>query len=224
MAWDTSSRARLGPRSVPRFPGESLFDRVGRVVSVADCLPRKELYESWEVARRVRRRLRGGRVLDLAGGHGLLAYLCLLLDDSSPSALVVDRRLPASASRLSAPLVAAWPRLEGRVAFQETDLATVTVLPGDLVVSVHACGALTDTILALATASRARVAVMPCCHDARENDTGGIEGWMDPALAIDATRAATLRAAGYKVATQRIAPGITEKSRLLIGEPLPRSP
>jgi hypothetical protein len=65
------NRTRLSPRDLGRFPGDSLFDRVARVVCAADCLPRKELYEAWEVARRVRRRLRGGRVLDLECGHGL---------------------------------------------------------------------------------------------------------------------------------------------------------
>jgi hypothetical protein len=222
VTWDTSSRARLGPRSIPRFPSESLFDRVARVVCLADCLPRKELYESWEVARRVRRRFRGGRVVDLAGGHGLLGYLCLLLDDTSPSAVVIDRRAPPSAAKLAAALVAAWPRLESRVAFEESDLGAVVVRPGDLVVSVHACGALTDVVLGLAMTGRARVAVMPCCHDARENDQGGLGGWMDSALAIDATRVATLRASGYRVTTQAIPSGITEKNRLLMGEPDPR--
>jgi hypothetical protein len=53
-----------------------LFDRVARVVCEADCLPRKELFESWEVARRTRRRFRGGRVVDLAAGHGLVGHLC----------------------------------------------------------------------------------------------------------------------------------------------------
>ena len=43
--------------------------------------------------------MRGGRVVDLAGGHGLLAQTMLLLDDSSPSALVVDPAIPPSASR-----------------------------------------------------------------------------------------------------------------------------
>jgi hypothetical protein len=33
-----------------------------------DALPRKELYESWEVARRARKLSRGGRVLELAVG------------------------------------------------------------------------------------------------------------------------------------------------------------
>src|SRR5271154_2158460 len=100
---------------LPRFAGATLFDRIARVVCEADCLPRKELYESWEVARRVRRRFRGGRVVDLACGHGLIAHLMLLLDDSSKSALAVDARLPESASKLARALTVAWPRLEGRV-------------------------------------------------------------------------------------------------------------
>ena len=62
----------------------------------AGCLPRKELYKAWEVARRARRLFRGGRVVDVAGGHGLLAAIMLLLDDSSPRAIVVDPVVPAS--------------------------------------------------------------------------------------------------------------------------------
>jgi hypothetical protein len=220
MPLDPSSRARLGPRSLPRFPGDSLFDRVARVVCEADCLPRKELFESWEVARRVRRRFRGGRVLDLAGGHGLLGLLCLVLDDASPSARVIDRRIPKSAAKLHAAFLTAWPRLYGRVAFEEGELAAVRVEADDLVLSVHACGSLTDTVLSLAIRAGARVAVMPCCHDARENDLGALGGWMDAPLAIDATRVAVLRAAGYRVSTQSIAREITEKNRLLIAEPL----
>ena len=65
-----------------RFPDDSLFHRIGRVVCGAGWLPRKELFEAWEVARRVRRRFRGGRVVDVCGGHGLLGQIMLLLDDS----------------------------------------------------------------------------------------------------------------------------------------------
>ena len=80
---DPGSRKRLTPRSVKNFPGESLFAHLARAVCQADGLPRKELFEAWEMARRVRRQLRGGRVVDLAAGHGLLAWTLLLLDDSS---------------------------------------------------------------------------------------------------------------------------------------------
>src|SRR5512132_4647770 len=92
-----SSRVRLTPHELPRFQGPTLFDHIARVVCSASCLPRKELYESWEVARRARRRFRGGRVVDLACGHGLVAQLMLILDDSSPSALAADAHLPPSA-------------------------------------------------------------------------------------------------------------------------------
>ena len=64
----------------------------------AGCLPRKELFEAWEVARRVRRLWRGGRVVDLGGGHGLLAQILLVLDDSSRSAVVVDKTAPLTPS------------------------------------------------------------------------------------------------------------------------------
>ncbi|MDH3544384.1 MAG: methyltransferase domain-containing protein, partial [Desulfuromonadales bacterium] len=85
-----SSRNRLTEKEAFLFPSDSLFDNVGRAVCKAGCLPRKELFEAWEVARRVRRRFRGGRVVDLACGHGLAAALLLILDDSSPVALAVD--------------------------------------------------------------------------------------------------------------------------------------
>ncbi|MBM4361626.1 MAG: methyltransferase [Deltaproteobacteria bacterium] len=219
MTFDPSSRARLSERDLPRFTGDSLFHRVARVLSRASCLPRKELFEAWEVARRARRRFRGGRVVDLACGHGLVAHLMLLLDDTSGAALAVDRRLPASAERLSRALVAEWPRLAGRVALVEGAIADTALDRGDLVVSAHACGPLTDEVLGRAMAASARVVVLPCCHSTGRCDLGGVEGWLDPALAIDVTRVARLRAAGYRVHTQQIPLAITPKNRLILAEP-----
>jgi hypothetical protein len=106
------------------------------------------------------------------------------------------------------------------VTFAASQLDAVALRTDDLIVSVHACGALTDAVLDRAIAARARVAVLPCCHDARACDTGGLEGWMDAALAIDATRAARLAAAGYRVRTQTIPSEISPKNRLLLGEPV----
>ncbi len=217
--FDPGSRSRLGPRDLPRFPAETLFDRVGRAVCEADCLPRKELYEAWEVARRARRRYRGGRVLDLACGHGLLAHLLLLLDDGSPDALAVDVRLPPSAAKIRDVLAARWPRLAGRVELRAARVEDVRASVGDLVVSAHACGALTDRVLDVAIAARARVAVLPCCHDAATSDTGALGGWLEDAMAIDTTRALRLGAQGYVVHTQTIPAAITPKNRLLLGAP-----
>src|SRR5476649_2329162 len=105
-----ASRGRLTDRDVDRFPGSTLFHRVARAVCHAGCLPRKELYEAWEVARRVRRLFRGGRIVDLGAGHGLLAQVMLLLDDSSSEAIVVDKKIPASSAKLHEALLEEWPR------------------------------------------------------------------------------------------------------------------
>lgn len=203
-----------------RFASESLFDRLGRVVCGARCLPRKELFEAWELARRVRRLFRGGRIVDVAGGHGLLGQVLLLLDDSSSSALIVDPHLPASATTVQEALARAWPRLAERVAFLACPFEAAALGADDLVVSCHACGSLTDLVIGRAVSARARVAVMPCCHDVRTCDVGALSGWLDPALAIDATRAARLQARGYRVWTQSIPSDVTPKNRVLIGRPM----
>ena len=219
MTFSHSARGRLTGRDLGRFPSAALFDRIGRAVCRAGCLPRKELYEAWEVARRVRRRFRGGRVIDLAAGHGLLGQILLVLDDSSPSVVAIDKVIPSSAPRLHASLVEDWPRLTGRIRFVEAPLDSIAIAPADLVVSAHACGRLTDVVLDLAAAAGARVAVLPCCHDKAACDDGGLTGWMDAALAIDATRARRLVERGYDVRTQRIAANVTQADRLLLGDP-----
>jgi hypothetical protein len=215
-----SSRGRLTDRDLDRFPGSTLFDRLARAVCHAGCLPRTELYEAWEVARRVRRLFRGGRIVDLGGGHGLLAQALLILDDTSPGALVVDKALPPSAAKLHQSLVHAWSRLEGRVEFVTAELDTVETHDTDLVVSSHACGHLTDVVLDRAVSVRARVAVLPCCHDFSANDAGALTGWVDRAVAVDILRAIRLAQHGYRVWTQTIPAGITPKNRLLLGSPL----
>lgn len=172
------------------------------------------------MARRVRRLFRGGRVIDLGAGHGLLAQVMLLLDDSSPSALVVDQTLPASSAKLHAVLVQTWPRLSGRVTFVASALEDVQIRQADVVVSSHACGALTDRVLHRAVAAHARVAVLPCCHDLGSGDAGGLSGWVDGPVAIDIVRAMRLTQQGYRIWTQAIPADITPKNRLLLGAPV----
>jgi hypothetical protein len=223
MPFHPSSRGRLTDRDLGRFPGGTLFDRLARAVCHAGCLPRKELYEAWEVARRTRRLFRGGRVVDLAGGHGLLAHVMLLLDDSSAEAIVVDKVLPPSSAKLHDALVGAWPRLADRVRFVAAALDAVDIFPTDVVVSSHACGALADLVIDRGSAARARLAVLPCCHDLASSDAGGLRGWVDACLAIDLMRATRLAQQGYRIWTQVIPETITPKNRLLLGAPLTSS-
>lgn len=216
MTFSPGSSGRLTTRDRGRFAGGTVFDRIALAVCEAGCLPRKELYEAWELARRARRLFRGGRVVDLGSGHGLLAQVMLVLDDSSPSAVAIDKAQPPCAARVHDALVAAWPRLAGRVSFLEGDLESVAIGRDDVVVSSHACGALSDVVIDLASAAGARLALMPCCHDFRACDAGSLAGWMDRSLAIDAARAVRLESRGYRVWTQSIPSAITPKNRLLL--------
>jgi len=220
VAFSPSSRGRLTDRDLGRFPDDTLFHRLARAVCHAGCLPRKELYEAWEMGRRVRRLFRGGRVVDLGGGHGLLAQVMLLLDDSSTSALVVDKALPPSSARVHDALVDAWPRISGRIAFVASGLEDVEIQAADVVVSSHACGNLTDQVLDRAVAAGARVAVLPCCHDTVTCESGELSGWIDRPLAIDILRAVRLEQQGYRIWTQTIPASITPKNRLLLGAPM----
>ena len=215
-----SSKGRLTDRDLARFPSVTLFDRIGRAVCHAGCLPRKELYEAWEVARRTRRLFRGGRIVDLGAGHGLLGQILLILDDTSPTVVAADTHLPPSCAKLHDALLQSWPRLAGRVTFETRSLDAVELMADDVVVSSHACGGLTDVVLSRAAAVRARVAVLPCCHDLAVNDAGALSGWVDGALAIDVMRAVRLEQQGYRVWTQTIPADVTPKNRLLLAAPL----
>jgi len=214
-----SSKSRLTPKQLSFFPGGTLFEKIARAVCMAGVLSTKELYEAWEVAKRVRRKYRGGRVVDLASGHGLLSHILLLLDDSSAEAVAVDSNFPKNAYRLSNSIIEAWPRLKGRIHYIETSIEQFEIISGDLVVSIHACGELTDTVLAKAVSVGARLAVLPCCQDVESSETGGLTGWIDGPLAVDVMRAVRLNSAGYTVLTRHISADITPKNRLLMGHP-----
>ena len=217
----TGSRNRLTTHQFDLYPGDTLFERLARAICQVGVLPRKELHEAWEVAKRVHRRYRGGRIVDLACGHGLLAQAMLLLDDTASGAIAVDKRLSGNHRLLADALAATWPRLQYRVEFIEARLEDIEILPGDLVVSAHACGGLTDAILSQAIAAGARVAVLPCCQALRKR--GDLDGWLDGSLAVDVERATRLRAAGYHIHTMSIPAEVSPKNRLLMGAPiLPR--
>ena len=111
------------------------------------------------------------------------------------------RRFPKSSRALHEALVDAWPRLDGRLLFEERPIESVDLFEDDLVVSAHACGALADLVLERAVAVRARVAVLPCCHNLETNHGGSLAGWVDGPLAMDVMRAVRLEQHGYRVRT-----------------------
>lgn len=212
------SRNKLTPHQEHLYAGETLLDRLGRAVCGASALPRKELHEAWEVAKRVRRQFRGGRVVDLCCGYGMLAQVMLLVDDTATTAIAVDVKPAPNHLRVHEAIVGAFPQLRDRVQFVKARLEDVEIEQGDVVVSAHACGSLTDAVLTRASDAGARVAVLPCCHEYRRRSD--LAGWTDPALAMDLERAATLRARGYRIWTKTIPADVSPKNRLLLGAPL----
>ncbi len=219
VPWSRSSRSVLNSYAAKAISGHTLFDNIARTVCEASCLPRKELFEAWEVARRVRRRMRGGPVVELAAGHGLLSAIMILLDDTTPWARCVDPREPQSHRKLVAALEQRWPRLRGRITYERAKLQDTELPPEALLISVHACSTLTDDVLDRAIEARCRVAVLPCCHSMARCDTGGLEAWMDGRMAVDATRVARLRAEGFSVRIGTIPEDITPCNRLIMGTP-----
>lgn len=176
------------------------------------------------MARKVLRRHRGGPILDLAGGHGLVAFLMLLQDRSTPHATVVDRQVPDSVAKLRAVLAPRWPALVERWRFEAGDLATVDIPDNARLLGIHACGGLTDVVLDRAIATASRVAVLPCCHSRAKQDAGGLEGWLDHDVAVDVVRAQRLAGAGFDVHTSTIDAAITPKNRPLFGTPPKEAP
>jgi hypothetical protein len=256
-----ASRSRLSPTDARRFPGNDTFAAVARAVCSADVLPRKELFETWEAALVITEAfgdsLKGAgpagdgedrsatRVADLAGGHGFLALALLVLNPTLASAVVVDRRKPDSHERLVSSLAKAFPklRLHARARFVEASVADADVKNATRVVfaSVHACGDLSDAILALAVEARAPVALVPCCHrglgsarrlakrlddamlrtrtDGDARSLGGEErkGNVSPSVAVDVARLETLRRAGYAVSAATLPREITPQNRVILG-------
>eukprot|EP00873_Tetraselmis_striata_P008941 jgi/Tetstr1/429205/TSEL_019157.t1 len=192
------SRIPLTPSRAKAFPSDSLHDQLGRVVCGADCLPTKEFFESWEFASLVRNRFRNElqsgevTIVDLAAGHGLTAWMLLVMEPACRSALCVDITRPDSSRSLEVAMTKAWPRLAGRVRYVTGRLEDVRPHPDCLLIAIHACGPLTDFVIRLAETSGATLAVMPCCHSAQTCDTGGLEKWLPLGAAVDATRATHL--------------------------------
>ena len=265
-AFRMASRSRLTPMDARRFPGDDAFSTIARAVCDADALPRKELFETWHAAIAITdalgptsldadattttktttstgpaatKRRRHRRVMDLAGGHGFLAMCLLIINPRLSSAVVVDRRKPDSHERLVAALSNAFPalRVHARLRYVEASIADATPTRHTTLVSVHACGDLSDLVLKLAAQAKSPVAVVPCCHrglaparafaarlNAAVEGTSGVEGTggsgpspICPSAAMDVARLELLRRAGFRVHARTIPREITPKNRVIVG-------
>jgi hypothetical protein len=84
-----SSKARLTNHDLGRFPDDTHFHRIARVVCAAGCLPRKELFEAWEVARRFAAVSAAAASSTCAPGMGCSARSCCCSTTRPPSMLLL---------------------------------------------------------------------------------------------------------------------------------------
>ena len=146
--------------------------------------------------RRVRRLFRGGRVLDIGGGHGLLAQVMLLLDDSSPDALVIDKRCP-----LRAPSFTTCSLRRGRDSRDASRSSPALSTTSRSSTATSSCRAMrvARSPIGFSPAPPPRVRGSLCCRAATismSGDDGGLSGWVDGAVAIDIVRAMRLAETG----------------------------
>lgn len=230
------SRRKLKPIDAQRFVNAkpALFAELALVVCSTGMLPQKELHECWQMAVAVHRAFPDTlRIADLAAGHGLLAWIFVLLarrqDVPLPrTAIAVDITKPKSAGILAAAITAHWPELLGTVHYVEGSIDAVVAEDGPetLFVANHACGSLSDRVLLSAIASRSPMAIMPCCHSLRKQQEslaalGAGSGLLLPGSeqAIDSFRIDVLVSLGYGIREDSIQSEITSFNRIIMGHP-----
>ena len=151
----------------------------------------KEFKESWNFANSVRSFLKEGKrmthVLDVAGGHGALAALFLLLVPECESATVID---PAFVKG-EVGVKDAWSDYWGDKSLKYRHECLRTGLRKELdkilqnnnqnisptnvlVVACHACQHLTDETLEIASDYGVNIAVMPCCQKDHKGSWKGL--------------------------------------------------
>jgi hypothetical protein len=263
---------------------DELFDQFATAVCHAGVVARKEVFETWASALYIHYTFLTAdnndtddgvgssssnrpikRIVDVAAGHGLLAWALLLLSDdeerSSSSnnnnkkkdtpasstmelheqqqqpltVFCLDVQMPPSAELIHTSMIKQWPHLQDRFDYVEARLEQLVPHPSCLLASVHACGILSDVLVATAAQHQMPLALVPCCHSRkrklledcaspfakREYDDILNTKKSLPNLAdlLDDARMTALENAGCDVTEVFIPEIFTGKNRLIMGRP-----
>jgi len=215
-------RARLNESWLRHFDGDGLPDKLARELALRRALPAKELFESFELFERIRRRLRRPQVADLCCGHGLTGMLFAVFEPRVERVTLVDCRRPKSHRTVIEAVAAVAPWAADRIEFVETPLNTAHehLTAGCGIVAVHACGVRTDRCIDLAISLASPVAVLPCCYSQTAAPAPRcLRESLGAALATDVHRTYRLDGAGYEVDWSAIPRAITPMNRLLVALP-----
>jgi len=158
-------------------------------------------------------------------GHG---FTGMLFAACSPSLNVhvklYDRTCPPSHDVIRKAMERVCPHLEDRVEYRICDLKDETSLSlspsPSMVVAVHACGSLTDSVLSYATSiSAASIAVMPCCYTGTNPQAPyGLKRIFGSSWSSDIARSYLLSSHGYHTDFSSIPACITPMNRIIVAE------
>lgn len=227
--YNLQSIHHLGWRDMRRLTGPfALTDPVWGVLHHLRgrrVVRRKEVVETLFVLERLAPELARARVVcEVGAGHGMVGLFAAILWPSLARVDQIDRRRPDSWERIRELLAPAYLRVKTAVRYREARLDKLADLaPADLVVGVHLCGGLTDTVAALAHRQRAPFAVIPCCESrallAPIAGRPPRKGHGDPEPAVNAARLERWRAWGYEVEERALPARVTDRGRVFIATP-----
>jgi hypothetical protein len=210
--------------------GDTLQARFSRALAARRAVDRKEFFEAFEFFARCRGSLHSepadwsgapATLVDLAGGHGLVAALFAVFEYKRfESVLVLDATLPKSFGAVYDAAVEVAPWSAASLRYVEAVVDAETILPGGCAVAcLHGCNSLTDTAIGVAARSGASsLAVMPCCYaQTAQQAPEALRRSLGVAVASDIHRTYELERLGYTVNWRSIPLAITPMNRVLLG-------
>lgn len=190
------------------------------------CLKPKEFNESFAFATHALKTFKPTHVIDVAGGHGAIAMLSLILSTATRTATIIDPAPPDSHHRLQQ----AWERhvpSHKSITYQRAPLQTalgpaiaalLKTHPASsiLVVACHACQHLTTSLLTITSLYGIAAAVMPCCQVPSQSlKAFARNGNLDPAMLADVSCVGVMEEKGYEVCIKALTKASTPMNRII---------
>jgi hypothetical protein len=207
-----------------------LFDKEGKLdnflaYASSQGIEKKELFEAYFFNYHVKNFFKKsfGTVHDMCSGSGINGFY-LLSEKSCSRVEFYDIKQPRIFDSLKGYFTINNPAPNFNANLEDiTKIKEIVPSKDSIITAVHACGSLTDKVISIAINSRMPFAVVPCCHPSDDStylSSEIIASFPDPSQAIDAIRLYNAKSQGYEVALRTIPKEVTEKNRIIIGNPL----
>ena len=217
-----SSKSTFGPPQYENFfAGDSLQNKILKVIAEAQLLPVKEVFECFEYFAQIRKHVRSKIMCDLCCGHGLLGVIFAIFEKDVDKVYLVDKIEPPSRKQLISLVSSVAPWIDSKIIniSEKISLECSWLEQGMSVISAHACGELTDLCLDIALSVKGNIAVLPCCYPKKKCSAPlALQNHLGFEMAFDIDRTYRLKSAGYHIRWQSIPEEISPMNRVIIGK------